>query len=158
VELKARDLAPERSRQICSDLGAEDLGTIWQRDTYFTAPGGRLKLREQEPGQTQLIHYDRADLPEGRESQYRIARVADAAATRSVLEACLGARTEEMSPWPIAITRGERGDSNPRPPGPQPGALPAELRPPRRGLNLAVDPRALKYRLTRAGTVARMPG
>src|SRR2546429_9037086 len=29
------------------------------------------------------------------------------------------------------ITRGERWDSNPRPPGPQPGALPAELRPPR---------------------------
>ena len=27
--------------------------------------------------------------------------------------------------------RGERRDSNPRPPGPQPGALPAELRPPR---------------------------
>ncbi len=26
---------------------------------------------------------------------------------------------------------GERGDSNPRPPGPQPGALPTELRPPR---------------------------
>ena len=28
-------------------------------------------------------------------------------------------------------TRGERRDSNPRPPGPQPGALPTELRPPR---------------------------
>ena len=28
------------------------------------------------------------------------------------------------------LPRGERGDSNPRPPGPQPGALPAELRPP----------------------------
>ena len=28
--------------------------------------------------------------------------------------------------------RGERRDSNPRPPGPQPGALPAELRPPSR--------------------------
>ena len=27
-------------------------------------------------------------------------------------------------------TEGGRGDSNPRPPGPQPGALPAELRPP----------------------------
>ena len=39
---------------------------------------------------------------------------------------------------------GERGDSNPRPPGPQPGALPAELRPPCRVLNLAVDRRALK--------------
>src|SRR4051794_14629481 len=29
-------------------------------------------------------------------------------------------------------SEGERRDSNPRPPGPQPGALPAELRPPRR--------------------------
>ena len=28
------------------------------------------------------------------------------------------------------FVRGERRDSNPRPPGPQPGALPAELRPP----------------------------
>src|ERR1700733_8291806 len=29
------------------------------------------------------------------------------------------------------ISRGERWGSNPRPPGPQPGALPTELRPPR---------------------------
>jgi hypothetical protein len=29
------------------------------------------------------------------------------------------------------FVKGERGDSNPRPPGPQPGALPTELRPPR---------------------------
>src|SRR4051794_15808929 len=29
-----------------------------------------------------------------------------------------------------AFLRGERRDLNPRPPGPQPGALPAELRPP----------------------------
>src|SRR5207248_5740735 len=33
--------------------------------------------------------------------------------------------------WRLPGTlKGERGDSNPRPPGPQPGALPAELRPP----------------------------
>src|SRR5947209_19225781 len=31
-----------------------------------------------------------------------------------------------------AFLRGERWDSNPRPPGPQPGALPTELRPPGR--------------------------
>lgn len=31
---------------------------------------------------------------------------------------------------PRHCSRGERWDSNPRPPGPQPGALPAELRPP----------------------------
>src|SRR6187551_605686 len=34
-------------------------------------------------------------------------------------------------------TRGERRDSNPRPPGPQPGALPTELRPPSAPRSLA---------------------
>ena len=43
-----------------------------------------------------------------------------------------------------AFPEGERGDSNPRPPGPQPGALPAELRPPWRGLNLAMHRRCVK--------------
>jgi adenylate cyclase class IV len=93
VELKARDPAPERSRQICRNLGAEDLGTIWQRDTYFAAPSGRLKLREQKPGEAQLIHYERLDEPLERESRYRIAPVAAAVAIQSVLEACLGVRT-----------------------------------------------------------------
>src|SRR3954464_5781028 len=52
--------------------------------------------------------------------------------------ACRG-RTEKRRPEVLrsaakrtSETRGERRDSNPRPPGPQPGALPAELRPPRR--------------------------
>ncbi len=45
------------------------------------------------------------------------------------------ARQRASTLWPKPsisrwFTRGERWDSNPRPPGPQPGALPAELRPP----------------------------
>ena len=40
-------------------------------------------------------------------------------------------RTPRSFPPLRGLQRGERGDSNPRPPGPQPGALPAELRPPR---------------------------
>ena len=44
----------------------------------------------------------------------------------------VGAGVLRQKPAPGAgFVRGERGDSNPRPPGPQPGALPAELRPPR---------------------------
>src|SRR5215210_3532462 len=43
----------------------------------------------------------------------------------------LGSRTTSSQNCPICrALRGERRDSNPRPPGPQPGALPAELRPP----------------------------
>ena len=41
------------------------------------------------------------------------------------------ARCSEEVPIARSSRKGERWDSNPRPPGPQPGALPAELRPPR---------------------------
>src|SRR5215208_1077565 len=46
-----------------------------------------------------------------------------------------GKRTAQTAPsgtrgYGGETVRGERGDSNPRPPGPQPGALPTELRPP----------------------------
>jgi homotetrameric cytidine deaminase len=90
VELKARDPRPERSLERARALGADDRGELRQRDTYFATPRGRLKLREQEPGGAQLIAYERADAAEARESRYRIAEVADAAALREALDAALG--------------------------------------------------------------------
>lgn len=47
IELKARDLDPDTSLMACLRLGARDHGTIAQRDTYFDAPHGGLKLREE---------------------------------------------------------------------------------------------------------------
>src|ERR687887_292601 len=61
VELKARDPDPERSLARARALGAEDRGELRQRDTYFDAPSGRLKLREQEPGGAELIAYERVE-------------------------------------------------------------------------------------------------
>ena len=90
VELKARDPDPARSLERCRSLGAEDRGEVRQRDTYFAAPGGRLKLREQEPGGAELIAYERPDAAQARESRYRIVPVADAAALRAALQAALG--------------------------------------------------------------------
>ncbi len=90
VELKATDPDPERSLEICLALGAEDRGTIAQRDTYFRVPEGRLKLREETPGGAALIQYRRPDAAEARESRYRIAPVEDAAALREALDAALG--------------------------------------------------------------------
>ncbi|HMJ01943.1 MAG TPA: class IV adenylate cyclase [Conexibacter sp.] len=90
VELKATDPDPARSLGVCRALGASDEGELWQRDTYYAVASGRLKLREQEPGRPHLIHYARADRPEQRESRYRIAEVADGAATHVALEAALG--------------------------------------------------------------------
>jgi homotetrameric cytidine deaminase len=90
VELKARDADPRRSLERARALGAEDRGELRQRDTYFAATAGRLKLREQEPGGAELIAYEREDAARARESRYRIAPVADAAALREALDAALG--------------------------------------------------------------------
>src|SRR3954469_21523528 len=90
VELKARDPDPERSLERCVALGAEDRGELRQRDTYFAARRGRLKLREQEPGAAELIAYERADEAQARESRYRIAPVREPEALREALDAALG--------------------------------------------------------------------
>jgi homotetrameric cytidine deaminase len=90
VELKARDPEPERSLERARALGAEDRGELRQRDTYFAAPRGRLKLREQDPGHAELIAYERDDEANARESRYRIAPIADPHALRDALDAALG--------------------------------------------------------------------
>jgi adenylate cyclase class 2 len=90
VELKARDTAPERSLDVCRALGAVDHGLIWQRDTYFAVPRGRLKLREQRPGVAQLIQYERPEDDGDRESVYRLTEVGDAGSLRASLDRALG--------------------------------------------------------------------
>lgn len=92
LELKARDPSPEQTLEACRRLGAVDCGVLWQQDTYFNATHGRLKLREQRPGRTQLIHYQRADEPQQRESRYRILELADVEALRTFLTESLGVR------------------------------------------------------------------
>jgi homotetrameric cytidine deaminase len=94
VELKARDPDPARSLDRALALGADDRGEITQRDTYFAAARGRLKLREQEtegsPLWDELIGYSRADSTEPGTSSYLRVPVADAAALREALDSALG--------------------------------------------------------------------
>jgi homotetrameric cytidine deaminase len=90
IELKALDPDPERSLATCRELGAEDRGILRQRDTYFRARAGRLKLREEEPGGATLIQYDRPDEAAARESRYRLARIDDPEDVRASLDAALG--------------------------------------------------------------------
>jgi adenylate cyclase, class 2 len=89
LELKARDRDPARSLRACRELGAEDRGTLTQRDTYFEVSRGRLKLRE-EPDAATLIAYERPDLKGSKESRYRLVEVPDPIALREALESVLG--------------------------------------------------------------------
>jgi homotetrameric cytidine deaminase len=90
VELKARDPDPARTLALALEAGAEDLGEITQRDTYFSGARERLKLREQEPGESELIAYGRPDETQARVSEYRRVPVGDPRALREALDAGLG--------------------------------------------------------------------
>jgi homotetrameric cytidine deaminase len=88
VELKARDPNPDRTASRCLALGAADEGELRQTDTYFMARRGRLKLRSQDGGGTELIAYSRPDATEARESTYVRADVSGAVS--EALDAALG--------------------------------------------------------------------
>lgn len=92
VELKAVDPDPAASLAVCARIGAEDLGVLRQRDTYFHTRSGRLKLREEEPGGATLISYLRPDRAEARESAYRLIRVLDPEAMLDALSETVGRR------------------------------------------------------------------
>jgi homotetrameric cytidine deaminase len=91
VELKARDGDPEATAARCVALGASDEGVLTQRDTYFTARRGRMKLRSDDGARgSELIAYRRPDGAEATESTYVLAPVAAAAELTEALDAALG--------------------------------------------------------------------
>src|ERR1700716_3491283 len=93
VELKARDPDPERTLRAALEHGARDHGVLVQRDTYFAARDGRLKLREEEArgsSTAQLIAYARADEAAARTSAYHLVDVPDPAALTAALTEALG--------------------------------------------------------------------
>lgn len=90
IELKAADPDPRRTLELALALGAEDRGEIVQRDTYFASAHARLKLREQTPGESELIQYLRADSADPGASEYRIVAAPDPTALREALDSALG--------------------------------------------------------------------
>ena len=95
LELKAVDPDPAATLEAAVALGAHDEGVLHQRDTYFHAVQGRLKLREARVGGNQLaelIAYARADRAEARISSYRVVPVADHLALIDALSDALGVR------------------------------------------------------------------
>jgi predicted adenylyl cyclase CyaB len=91
VEIKARltDRAGvERRARALAGGGAPTI--LRQVDTFFPAPRGRLKLRERDAAEGELIAYERPDAPGPKRSEYRIARTPAAAELRETLAAALG--------------------------------------------------------------------
>jgi predicted adenylyl cyclase CyaB len=90
IEVKARCADLELARERVERLGARPLGATRQRDTFFAAPGGRLKLRVGDDGRGELIAYRRPDHAAPRASDYRIYPTAEPALLHAVLADALG--------------------------------------------------------------------
>jgi predicted adenylyl cyclase CyaB len=90
IEVKAQcdDLAVVRAK--AEGLGARDMGTLHQRDTFFAAHHARLKLREFGNGRAELISYVRPDVVAARGSDYVLAPVERPGEVRAALEHALG--------------------------------------------------------------------
>jgi homotetrameric cytidine deaminase len=90
IELKARDANPHATAARCRSLGARDGGVLEQRDTYYSARRGRLKLRVDEAAAPELIAYRRPDDARPSESAYVLAPVSEPRGLNEALDAALG--------------------------------------------------------------------
>jgi predicted adenylyl cyclase CyaB len=93
IELKARIASLDAMREIAHRVATESLGVQIQTDTYFFCREGRLKLREIQQGESQLIWYQRSNCNEPRPSDYRIIPVSDPDGMRAALDGALGRRS-----------------------------------------------------------------
>jgi adenylate cyclase class IV len=92
LEIKAVDPDPHATLEAALGFGAEDQSFLHQRDTYFHAVTGRLKLREAPPRPAELIAYARADRTGPKVSHYRIVPIAHHLALIDALTDSLGVR------------------------------------------------------------------
>ena len=77
---------------ISGRLGAERQGTLKQIDTYFKVAKGRLKIREINGTESELIFYRREDLKGTRYSDYSIVPLEEAEPMKEVCRKIFGVR------------------------------------------------------------------
>lgn len=93
---------------VCRSLGAEDQGLLEQKDTYFRAARGRLKLREENGATAHLISYERPDRTDRRESRYRIVPTERADELKAALGDALGVEVVVAKARRLFLWRGVR--------------------------------------------------
>ncbi|MFQ5648927.1 MAG: class IV adenylate cyclase [bacterium] len=93
IEIKAKYPDLELGKRLAEEIGARFQGMLHQIDTYFSVRQGRLKLREINSEESQLIYYERADKSGLRTSIYHIYPVQEVTLLRSLLGAALGIST-----------------------------------------------------------------
>ncbi len=92
LELKAHYPSAARAARLCVHCGAHPQGVLRQTDTYFRIQGGRLKLREINDREFELIYYRRKNRQGRRYSEFVVVPLKDANPMRDVCAAIFGVR------------------------------------------------------------------
>ena len=90
IEIKAhaRDFA--HLQEIAAQLSDHPPQTIYQIDTFFPCPHGRLKLRTLAPNRGELIFYQRANQTQPKPSHYLLTPTTSPDTLRDTLTTALG--------------------------------------------------------------------
>ena len=89
IEIKAKCFHPEKVEAFLLSAGAQFVGLDHQKDTYFTVPAGRLKLRQGNI-ENSLIFYNRPDQEGPKQSDFFLSKMTDGPATEQLLAKALG--------------------------------------------------------------------
>ena len=108
IEFKANCESLDALRQRLVDFQAEHRRTMKQLDTYFNVSQGRLKLREINAHEAELIYYERSDLAESRYSNYQICDIPEPMAFKQIATMALGVKgvvEKQRELWIFGDTR-----------------------------------------------------
>jgi predicted adenylyl cyclase CyaB len=86
LEIKCAYPSLARAKKIARSIGASSKGSLRQIDTYFKVKSGRLKLREINSRQFELIYYRRPNARSSRYSNYTIVRLEEPQAAKSLFK------------------------------------------------------------------------
>jgi predicted adenylyl cyclase CyaB len=107
LEAKFRLSDHELAYERAAAMGFEPKGVLIQRDTFYLAANGKLKLREQDNG-AWLIHYRRGDQRELQVSDYTLVPVSEPPAMRALLTDALGVLAEVRKERTLMLRRNVR--------------------------------------------------
>jgi len=92
IEIKAYANSFQQQVATGAELSDQPLATLFQEDTFFNVPSGRLKLREFPDSAAMLIFYNRIDSQGPKLSDYHITETDDSCGLKSVLTKAYGIR------------------------------------------------------------------
>ncbi len=108
LELKARIASLEAAEARARAAGLQFRDILPQVDTYFRVVDGRLKLREQKGGPSELIYYERSENTSERLSTYYTEPVADPTRLVQLLSRALGILAVVAKERHLYLYRGAR--------------------------------------------------